>query len=85
MRIDALNNYSDGTEPHCMCCGEKEIKFLCIDHINGGGVKHRKQIKGGNIYLWLKKNNYPSGFRTLCHNCNSAFGFYGECPHNESK
>ena len=28
----------------CRCCGVIEIEFLTIDHINGGGNKHRKEI-----------------------------------------
>ena len=67
----------------CACCGETEEKFLSIDHIKGGGGKHRRQIGSSHIYSWLKKNNYPKGFQTLCHNCNMAKGFYGKCPHQE--
>ena len=69
---------------YCHCCGENEIKFLSIDHINGGGTKHRKQIGGGgtSLYLWLIKNNFPIGFQILCYNCNMAKGLYGKCPHN---
>ncbi len=65
----------------CSCCGEKELKFLSIDHINGKGTKHRKKIKN-QTYIWLIKNNYPKGFQTLCFNCN--WGRYrnnGICPH----
>lgn len=74
-----------GEQPKCACCGENEVKFLCIDHINGGGGKHRKEIKGKGLttYIWLKKNGYPNGFQVLCHNCNMAKGFYGLCPHKE--
>lgn len=85
-RTIVINYYSDGTMC-CKCCGEKEIKFLSVDHINGGGNKHRKELKfskdgsGGDIYRWLIKNNYPKGFQILCHNCNMAKGFYGTCPH----
>ncbi len=64
----------------CKCCGEKELVFLTIDHINGGGNKHRKII-GKNIYVWLKKNNYPKGFQVLCWNCNAAKHILGKCPH----
>lgn len=64
----------------CRCCGEREIKFLSIDHINGGGTKHRKEIKGAT-YSWLIKNKFPSGFQLLCHNCNMAKALYGKCPH----
>jgi len=56
---------------------------LGIDHINGGGGKHRKEltIQGITIYIFLKRNNYPKEYQVLCHNCNLAKGFYGECPH----
>lgn len=85
LRLLVLQHYSS-IIPFCACCGEKEIKFLSIDHINGGGSKHRKGIcngKGGNMSAWLRKNNFPDGFQVLCHNCNMAKGFYGQCPHRE--
>lgn len=67
----------------CECCGESRIEFLAIDHINGGGTKQRNElnIKGSKVFTWLKLNNFPTGFRVLCHNCNSSFGHYGYCPH----
>lgn len=65
----------------CACCEESEEKFLSIDHKDGGGGKHRKEIGSSHIYSWLKRNNYPTNFQTLCHNCNMAKGFYGKCPH----
>ena len=83
LRMMALVNYS-GEIPSCACCKEQEMKFLGIDHINGGGGKHRKEIReaGLTTYLWLRKNDYPEGFQVLCHNCNLSKGYYGECPHN---
>jgi hypothetical protein len=87
IRLLALQYYSNASIPFCNCCGEEEIKFLSIDHIEGGGNKHRREIhgksKGGNIGHWLRNNNYPEGFQVLCHNCNMAKGFYGECPHKD--
>ena len=77
-RIEIMNHYGG----KCTCCGENELKFLSIDHINGNGRKHRQQIKI-NIYSWLKKNKYPTGFQILCYNCNLSKGFYGQCPHKE--
>ena len=67
----------------CQCCGEDNREFLCIDHIEGGGTQHRKELgKGGrSFYIWLIKNDYPEGYRTLCHNCNASMGHYGYCPH----
>ncbi len=83
VRLEVLTHYSKG-EPQCVCCGEKILEFLCIDHINGGGSRQSKKT-GVNIYAWLRKNEFPLGFRVLCHNCNSALGFYGYCPHSEVK
>ena len=64
----------------CACCGEDRYEFLAIDHINGGGGKHRKQV-GAKMDRWLRRNGYPEGFRVLCHNCNQAISHYGCCPH----
>lgn len=75
-RIKCLTKYGGV----CACCKEGRYEFLAIDHINGGGNKHRKEI-GGKLVRWLKKNNYPEGFRVLCHNCNHSRGMYGYCPH----
>jgi len=71
----------------CECCGEKIMDFLIIDHISGGGGQHRKHINH-HTYEWLKKNNYPTGFRVLCRNCNwSSYLNNGICYHkkNENK
>lgn len=70
----------------CACCGEDRYEFLAIDHEHGGGNQHRKKLKaegkGGSAFpRWLFDQGYPEGFRVLCHNCNSALGYYGYCPH----
>lgn len=70
----------------CICCGEKHMEFLSIDHIKQDGATHRKEINGSarngaNLYRWLVRNNFPSGFRVLCMNCNFAIGHFGICPH----
>ena len=74
--------YYGGNPPKCSCCGESTYQFLSIDHIKGGGNKHRKAVKAQNLYWWIIKNNFPEGFQILCHNCNLAKGFYGRCPHD---
>lgn len=79
MRLRVLNHYGHGN-PKCVCCGESHFQFLALDHIEGGGNEHRKSIRGP-ICWWIEKNNYPDGFQILCHNCNQAKGYYGECPH----
>lgn len=78
LRLDTLLHYGD----KCICCGENNINFLSIDHING--IKPEKEItgkrmSGKQLYDWLKKNNYPNGFQILCFNCNMAQGFFGFC------
>ena len=78
-KLRIISHYSNG-ENCCECCKEKHIEFLTIDHINGGGRKHRKEV--GNFFAWVKRNNYPPGFRILCMNCNFALGKFGYCPHN---
>jgi len=78
-----LNHYG-GMPPQCACCHEKHPEFLVIDHINGKGNVHRRRhhlTSGDTFYAWLRKNNYPEGFRILCDNCNMSFGRYGYCPH----
>ena len=68
----------------CACCGEREINFLCIDHISGGGNIHKREIgkTGSGFYKWIIRNKFPTGFRVLCHNCNHAVWVLGKCPGN---
>lgn len=85
LKLEVFEHYG-GVPPKCGCCGEAHIEFLSIDHIAGGGEKHRRSIKkraGINFYRWLRKNNFPKGYRVLCHNCNCALGFFGYCPHKK--
>lgn len=74
----ALEHYG-GKTPTCACCGENTYEFLTLDHIEGGGSKHRKHVH--DVYKWLSKNDYPKGFQVLCFNCNCAKAFSGKCPH----
>jgi len=85
-RILCLKHYS-GDFPKCECCGEDRIEFLAMDHVDGGGTKHKRQLQedGSNLYRWLIENNFPKGFRVLCHNCNSSLGYYGYCPHKKNE
>lgn len=68
----------------CACCKESSLPFLSIDHIEGGGRKHRKEVgitSGSGFYRWLRDNNYPKGFQVLCYNCNCAKRTEKVCPH----
>ena len=81
-----LAHYSKNNFPECVCCGEKSnLIFLTLDHIEGRkNVTHKKRSGGNDLYTWITKNNFPSGFQTLCHNCNSAKGDSEMCPHQRS-
>lgn len=68
----------------CTCCGEDQIEFLTIDHVNDDGNIERKQIKGGwRFYAHLRRLGWPKDrYTLLCYNCNCAKRFgNGACPH----
>ena len=71
----------------CKCCEEARSEFLTIDHVDNNGAEHRKEIGSGShaLYLWLRRNNFPTNFRTLCINCNFALGHSGYCPHERER
>jgi hypothetical protein len=77
-KFKAIEHYSSGSFS-CACCGENFVEFLEIDHIKGGGQKHRQTLGKGStmgnwFYNWLYKNNYPIGYQVLCSNCNFVKG-----------
>lgn len=73
----------------CNCCGEENIIFLTLDHVNNDGASHRKMVQWKSrgtrgTWLWVINNNFPPNFQILCYNCN--MGKYrngGICPHKE--
>jgi hypothetical protein len=78
-RLKVINYYGG----RCVRCHESIIQFLTIDHINGGGGKHKK-ILNGSIDPWLIKNNYPDNFQILCYNCN-FFKYYMSLEHIDNR
>jgi serine/threonine protein phosphatase PrpC len=68
----------------CACCGEKEPRFLTLDHINNNGSEHRRSINRGQFYPWVIKNGFPNDLQLLCWNCNlGKYHNNGVCPHKE--
>jgi ribosomal protein L32 len=72
----------------CACCGERDDRFLTIDHVDNNGSKdHRNhgksghRITGGGWYRRIIKLGFPTDLQLLCWNCNHGKEFYGECPH----
>lgn len=83
IRLDTIKAYGG----ECVCCSIADPAILVIDHLNGGGVAHRKELKrsGSKFCLWLQRSDYPSGYRVLCHNCNNSIAAYGSCPHTHKE
>jgi len=80
LRQEVLDHYGHA----CTCCGQLGDLFLSIDHVDNDGAAHRKQLGGGTGYVYraLRRLGYPTGFQTLCHNCNHAKHLNGgTCPH----
>jgi len=73
----------------CACCGETRQEFLSVDHTNGDGAKHRKELKSramAHLYRYLRDQGFPKDrFRLLCYNCNMSRGHYGYCPHEHER
>ena len=70
----------------CECCGESNLLFLSLDHLNNDGNKERKIYQTRDIYKKAVKEKNKTKYQTLCFNCNQ--GKYingGICPHKKPK
>lgn len=86
VRQKAVNKYGG----KCVCCGETELYFLTIDHINNDGAMERKSYSdknaggGTGFFLELIREELRDDLQILCYNCN--MGRYingGICPHHK--
>ena len=70
----------------CSCCGESNVCFLSIDHIDNNGAEERLIYKGqSTFYNKIINEHFPATYRLLCHSCNLGRYFNGGiCPHKES-
>jgi hypothetical protein len=86
-RVEARDAVHAAYGNRCACCGEARREFLAVDHVNGGGNKHRREIGkcAINLHRLIIKKGFPNTYRLLCHNCNQARGAYGYCPHEREK
>jgi RNase P subunit RPR2 len=69
-----FEHYAQNGEIKCARCGFSDTRALSIDHINGKGAQHRKQIGKHHVgsvlfYSWLVRHDFPEGFQILCMNC----------------
>jgi hypothetical protein len=68
----------------CACCGETELSFLTLDHINGNGKADRKSLgvlSGAMFYRAIRRLGYPAGLQVLCANCHLSKTVLGQCIH----
>jgi len=72
LKVLVIGHYSPSLS--CARCGVSDMRALCIDHIDGGGRAHTREVlgtrSGNGFYYWLKANHFPPGFQVLCANCN---------------
>jgi hypothetical protein len=85
-KLEALRRYGES----CRCCGERDYRVLTLDHSNGDGAAHRRElgVSGGAPFLIaLDRLGWPdvAGLRTLCANCHMAHDLWGCCPHHEQR
>jgi hypothetical protein len=65
----------------CRCCGEEELAFLSLDHVNSDGADERRRL-GRGVLNRLIREGFPPGYQVLCHNCNLGRHINGGvCPH----
>jgi len=65
----------------CKCCGEREQKFLTLDHL----TPEVPYGKGGMAFYTRVKNfGFPNTIQVLCFNCNCGRSVNGGvCPHKQ--
>lgn len=80
LKIDIMTHYSKGT-PKCACCGEQELSFLSLDHINNDGHLQRKKGACGWVFYSQIIKNPPTDLQVLCMNCQFGKKIKGICPH----
>ena len=72
LKREVLSVYSKNLTCQWDGCSWGDIRSLSIDHVLNDGLRHRKQVTGGQggpvFYNWLKRNGYPKGFQVLCMN-----------------
>lgn len=72
VKVRVLSHYSPSLT--CQRCGFSDLRALTIDHVNGQGNIHRRQLglgsRGGHtFYAWLVRAGFPEGYQVLCMNC----------------
>jgi hypothetical protein len=68
-KLIVIDHYTEGKRT-CTRRGFSDLRALSVEHIKGGGNKHRKAIQGKiDLYRWVITNNFPKDLTILCMNC----------------
>ncbi len=60
----------------CVMCGESEIDFLVVDHVNNDGAEHRRELRSlgkgtsSSVYAEIRDGTPSREYQLLCWNCN---------------
>ncbi len=73
IKTEVLSHYGKQSKLQCCWpgCEVLDPDMLTIDHIDNSGAEARRKDKnngGATLYARLKRQSYPDGFQTLCHN-----------------
>jgi hypothetical protein len=72
----------------CTCCGEDELGFLTLEHLNNDGREHRKRVGRNRVQVWrdVERQGYPTDkYTILCWNCNMSKRRGRACIHTYPK
>lgn len=83
------NEMIDAYGGKCNICGTAYREFMSIDHIEGGGCLHRRELNmhsGSEFIKWLWKNGWPQNeYQLLCFNCNCSKAINRRSNHENPK
>lgn len=71
VKLEVVSYYGKNGKPQCCWegCVVNDVDMLTIDHINNDGYKENPSQRAGmGLYHKLRKENFPSGYQTLCSN-----------------
>jgi hypothetical protein len=74
LKIEVLSHYGPQGKLQCSWpeCAVTDVDMLSLDHMNNDGAQDRKsEHRGGGgskTYCRVRKQGFPDGFQTLCHN-----------------
>src|SRR5487761_87042 len=77
-KLLVMKRYGPNGRPECSCCGESQLAFLTLDHIDNDGAVQRRALRvdgtkapgGDPWYQYLKKKGLPDlRLQTYCWNC----------------